>query len=382
MSTNAKCGCSDLSPANFDPTSQNSKSVSMTLFACPRGHATGDYVHVSSVLSLPASSGRVWVLGSEDGGQEKNTTKPCPFYPSLPFWERGGDLASLLTTSEGAKARKQGLAFCLSLSMGFFRLFPERRHKWGGGGGMPSFGFIDPFCCLPVGVDRHTVIRHVAIFPGYDMSTCAAPSMSVAQRSKSWSCRGLQPPTSAALRPCLWSQRLALSGPFRSARPGLAVAEGSCLHSMRHVWKAQQQECSDHSLSLSLCRFVSVSLQLSPSFSVCLSLYVSPSLSICLFSSACCFFCLARSLSLSLSVYLNLSAAVPRSLPLSKYLCASLSLSISLSLFRSLSILPKLWSCARLTPLALSIGISSKKLGTFNLAFREDLSWRLEPPQD
>ena len=41
---------------------------------------------------------------------KKHQHKTRPFYPSLSFWE-GGDLASLLTTSEGAKARKQGLAF-------------------------------------------------------------------------------------------------------------------------------------------------------------------------------------------------------------------------------------------------------------------------------
>ena len=39
------------------------------------------------------------------------------------------------------------------------RIFPvvsrEEAHKRGGG--MPSFGFIDPFFCLPVGVGRHPV---------------------------------------------------------------------------------------------------------------------------------------------------------------------------------------------------------------------------------
>ena len=145
--------------------------------------------------------------------------------------------------------------------------------------------------------------------------------MSVAQRNKSWSCRGLQPPTSAALRPCLWSQRLALSGPFRSARPGLAVAEGWCLHSMRHVWKAQQQECFDLSLSLStmsvcLC-FSTLPLFLSLSLSMCLPL------SLCVGSLPLALFSLSLSTSISLQLCLALSLSLNISAPLS----------LSLSLF-------------------------------------------------
>ena len=183
--------------------------------------------------------------------------------------------------------------------------------------------------------------------------------MSVAQRSKSWSCRGLQPPKSAALRPCLWSQRPALSGPFWSARPGLAVAEGWCLHSMRHVWKAQKQECFDLSLSLSMSVCLCFSATL-PFFFLSLSLSLSPSLSMFVLFRLL-FDYLSRSLSLyiyiylSLFLYLNFSAAVPRSLPL--------NISAPLYRFLSFSILPKPWSCARLTPLAPSMGVSSKKLG-------------------